>query len=39
MYIKFAKPSKTHNRQGVDEGNTPHTDGETFGAIETKYRY
>ena len=38
-YIKFGKHSKIDNRQGVYGGNTPHTDRETSGATETKYRY
>lgn len=27
-YIKFGKPSKIDNRQGVYRGNTPHTERE-----------
>lgn len=38
-YIKFGKPSKIDNRQGVYGGNTPHAERETVGAIETKDRY
>lgn len=36
-FIKFGKPSEIDNGQGVYGENTPHT--ETFGAIETKYKY
>ena len=35
-YIKFGKPSKSDNRQGVHESNTPHTDRETFGCYRNK---
>lgn len=35
-YIKFGKPSKIDNRQGVYGGNTPHAERET---IEIKDRY
>ena len=42
-YIKFGKPSKIDNRQGVYRGNTPHTERErereTVGAIKTSYIY